>query len=146
MQIKIKSTGFKLTDGLRRLAEEKLLAPVEKRIGSELPTGHILEVELAKVTKHHEEGRIWKCELNLALPYIKRTLYAKAISESLEGAIDEAKDEFLREVGDYKNKRSSQFLRVARKLKDYIHVTRLAQGARFATTKAGNLYRWIRRK
>jgi len=128
------------------LAEEKLLAPVEKRLGSELPADHFLEVELAKVTNHHEEGRIWKCEANLALPHIKRTLYAKAMAESLEVAIDEAKDEILREIGDYKNKRSSQFLRVARKLKDYMHVTRLAQSARFATKHAGNLYRWIRRK
>ena len=139
MQIKIKSTGFKLTEGLRVLAEEKLLSPVQKRLGSELPAEHFLEVELAKVTEHHEEGRIWKCEANLALPHIKQTLYARAMAESLEVAIDDAKDEILREISDYKNKRSSKFLRVARQLKDYVHVTRLAQ-------RAGDFYRRMRRK
>ncbi len=146
MQIKIKTTGFKLTEGLRLMVEGKLLSPVEKRVGSELPDDHFLEIELAKITEHHEEGRIWKCEANLVLPRVKRTLYAKAIAESLETAIDEAKDEILREISDYKNRRASKFLRVARRLKEYMHVTRLAQSARYATKRAGNLYRWIRRK
>lgn len=139
MQIRIKSTGFNLTLGLKALAEEKLLFPLEKRLGKELSPDHILEVELAKVTNHHEEGKIWKCEANIALPHIKRTLYAQSLSESLEAAIDETKDEIEREVSDYKNKRSAKFLRMARKLKERIHITRLAQ-------MPGDLYRWIRRR
>ncbi|MEK7162667.1 MAG: HPF/RaiA family ribosome-associated protein [Patescibacteria group bacterium] len=139
MQLRIKATGFKLTAGLKIIAEEKLLAPLEKRMGREFGPEHILDVELAKTTQHHEEGRIWKCEVNLALPHETRTLYAQALSESLEAAIDEAKDELEREVREYKGKRASKFLRSARKLKEYFHFTRLARSA-------GGLYRWIRRK
>lgn len=116
-----------------------MLAPLEKRLGGELPPDHILDVELAKVTRHHEEGKIWKCEANIALPYVKRTLYAASLSESIEAAIDETKDEIEREVGDYKSKRSAKFLRMARQLKERVHITRLAQSA-------SDLYRWIRRK
>ena len=139
MQIRIKTTGFKLTEGLRSLAEDKLLVPVQKRLGSELSPDHILEVELAKITKHHVEGKIWKCEVNLSLPRAKRTVYATVLSESLEAAIDEAKDEIEREVGDFKNRRSARFLRVARKLKERVHIARLAQSA-------SEFYRWFRKK
>ena len=139
MQLRIKATGFKLTVGLKIIAEEKLLAPLEKRMGREFPPEHILDVELAKTTRHHEEGRIWKCEVNLALPRESETLYAQALSESLEGAIDEAKDELEREIREYKGKRASKFLRSARKLKERLHFTRLAQ-------RAGSFYRWIRKK
>ena len=139
MQIKIKATGFKLTDGIGDLAREKILLPLQKRLGAELPSDQVLEVELAKITNHHEEGMIWKCEANIALPHKQQTLYAKSIAESLEAAIDETKDEIEREVMDYKNKRSAQFLRVARKVKERVHLTRLAQ-------MPGDLYRWIRRK
>lgn len=146
MQLRIKATGFKLTAGLKTITEEKLLAPLEKRMGQELSPEHILDVELAKTTRHHEEGKIWKCEVNLALPHETRTLYARALSEGLEAAIDEAKDEIEREVREYKGKRASRFLRSARKLKERLHFTRLAQDARLAARQAGNLYRWIRRK
>ena len=104
-----------------------------------MPFDHILDVELAKITKHHGEGRIWKCEANIAIPQMKHTLYANAVSESIEAAIDETKDEIEREVSEQKNKRSAKFLRLARRLKERVRITRLAQ-------MPGDLYRWIRRK
>ena len=115
------------------------MASIEKRIGRELSSDHFLAVELAKVTKHHEEGRIWRCEVNLALPHEKRTLYVGVLSESLEAAIDEAKDELEREIGEYKEKRLAKFLKFARKFKDRIHIARLAQNA-------GDFYRWLGRR
>ena len=135
-----------MTEGIKLLVEEKILSPLERRLGSELAGDHILEVELAKVTNHHEEGKIWKCETNIALPHIKRTLYAKSLSESLEAAIDETKDEIEREATDFKNKRLAKFLKMARQLKDRSHITRLAQFPSYATKRASELYRWIRRR
>ncbi|MBI2024415.1 HPF/RaiA family ribosome-associated protein [Candidatus Giovannonibacteria bacterium] len=139
MRIQIKATGFKLTPGLRSLAEEKLLFPLEKKIGNELSSDHVLNVELGKVTNHHEEGKIWKCEANLDLPKRQRTLYASTLCESLEEAIDGAKDQMERKVGDYKNKRATKFLHLARNLKNHVRITRLAQNA-------SELYKWFRKK
>lgn len=139
MRIQIKATGFKLTPGLRSLTEEKLLYPLEKKIGNELSSDHVLNVELGKVTNHHEEGKIWKCEANLDLPKRQRTLYANALCESLEEAIDSAKDQIERKVGDYKNKRATKFLHYARKFKEHLRITRLAQST-------SEVYRWLRRK
>ena len=139
MKIRIKATGFKLTDGIKALAEEKILAPLEKRLGRELGDDHIVDVELARETKHHVEGLIWRCEANIAIPHVNRTIYAMALSQSLEGAIDETKDEIEREAMDYKNKRSAKFLRLARRMKERVHITRLAQSA-------SDLYKWVRRR
>ena len=121
------------------MAEEKILIPIQKRLSREHSPDHVLDIELAKTTQHHEEGKIWKCEANIALPQRQRTIYAVALAESLEAAIDDAKYEIEREIMDYKEKRFSKFVKMARDLKDRTHVTRLAQ-------MPGDLYRWIRRK
>ncbi len=139
MQLKIKTVGFSLTPLLQSLVESKLLVPVERRLGGQMPQETPLEVELGKITRHHSEGKVWKCEVNLALPHEKRTIYFQVLEENIEAAIDEAKDEIERQIGEYKEKRAAKFLRLARKVKERLHITSLAKGATGA-------YRWIRRK
>mgnify|MGYP001585339613 FL=1 len=139
MQIRLKATGFPLTSALEELASEKLLRPIERRIGKEAPEDMPVDVELARTTRHHEEGKIWKCEVNLALPEERSTMFVEGWGESLEAAIDEAKDEIERSVTDYKGKRLAKFLRVARSVKEELRISRLAR-------RAGNVYRWIRRR
>ena len=139
MQIRLKATGFPLTPGLEELASEKLLRPIERRIGKEAPEDMPVDVELARTTRHHEEGKIWKCEVNLALPEERSTMFVEGWGESLEAAINEAKDEIERSVTDYKGKRLAKFLRVARSVKEELRISRLAR-------RAGNVYRWIRRR
>ena len=119
--------------------DEKILLPLEKRLGRELAADHIVDLELGKITNHHEEGKIWKCEANITIPHRQATLYAMSLSESLEGAIDETKDEIEREAMDFKTKRSAQYLRAAREIKERSRVSRLAQ-------TAGDFYRWFKKK
>lgn len=139
MRLRIKTSGFSLTPGLETMVREKLLIPLERRVGSLLPEESLLDVELAKTTKHHEEGKIWKCEVNIPVPHEKRTIYFSVIEESLEAAIDVAKDELERKVGEYKEKKSAKFLRSARMLKERMHIASLARRAKGA-------FRWFRRK
>ena len=139
MQLRIKTTGFALTPLLEKLCREKLLLPLEKRLGREFSEDLPLDVELAKITRHHEEGRIWKCEINMALPHEKKTLYAEVLEESIEAAVDVAKDDLEREVDRYKGRRFAQFRRAGRRLKEELHISRLAK-------RASNAYRWLRRR
>ncbi|MBI2609642.1 HPF/RaiA family ribosome-associated protein [Candidatus Giovannonibacteria bacterium] len=139
MQLRIKTTGFTLTPSLEELARQKLLYPLERRISRETPADFPLDVELAKTTRHHEEGKVWKCEINLSLPHVQNTIFIEVIEESIEAAIDRAKDELERQVGEYKEKRASKFLRAARSLKDFSNVSRLARSAKGAL-------RWFRRR
>lgn len=139
MRLQLKTSGFSLTPSLRTLSEKKLLEPVERRLGKKMPEDTQLDVELAKITRHHEEGKIWKCEVNLALPHEHKTIYFAVLEESMEAAVNSAKDELERQIGEYKEKRTAKFLRVARKLKDRVHIASLARGAKGA-------YHWFRRK
>ncbi|MEK9166296.1 MAG: hypothetical protein AAB846_01015, partial [Patescibacteria group bacterium] len=82
MQIRLKATGFPLTSALEELASEKLLRPIERRIGEEAPMDMPVDVELARTTRHHEEGKIWKCEVNLALPEERSTMFVEGWGES----------------------------------------------------------------
>lgn len=129
MRLRLKSTGFSLTPSLQTIVSEKLLEPAERRLAGELPEDATLDVELAKVTRHHLEGKIWKCEVNLALPHDQRTIYVEVLSESLEAAVDGAKDELERQISGHKGRRFSKFLRAARRLKEEVR----------------GVYRWFRR-
>lgn len=139
MQMRVKATGFPLTPELTQLAEEKLLQPIERRLGQQVPEAMPVDVELARTTRHHGEGKIWKCEVNVPLPNEKTTIFVEGWGESLEAAVDEAKDEIERRVGDYKGRRTARFLRVSRAIKDEFRVYSLAR-------RAGEVYRWIRRR
>ena len=139
MQLRIKATGFSLTPALQTLAEEKILKPLERRLGSRALQDMPADIELARTTRHHEEGKIWKCEVNLPLPAKRSTIFVEGWGESLEAAIDEAKDEIERRVASYKGKRFAKFLRVSRSVKEELQISSLAR-------KAGSVYRWIRRR
>ncbi|KKW18266.1 MAG: hypothetical protein UY61_C0087G0004 [Candidatus Adlerbacteria bacterium GW2011_GWC1_50_9] len=121
--MKIKSTGFALMPSLETLAAQKILKPLEKRVGQELPVDTVVDVEFAKTTRHHLEGKIWKCEVNFPMPGERRTIYVEALAESLEAAIDGAKDELERQISAQKGKRFSKFLRAARSVKEEFHIT-----------------------
>ena len=138
MRLRIKSTGFGLTPSLETLAAQKILKPLEKRVGQELPVDTVVDVEFAKTTRHHLEGKIWKCEVNFPMPGERRTIYVEALAESLEAAIDGAKDELERQISAQKGKRFSKFLRAARSVKEEFYITSLARRAR-------RVYHWIRR-
>ena len=139
MRLRIKSTGFGLTPSLETLAAQKILKPLERRVGQKLPVDTVVDVEFAKTTRHHLEGKIWKCEVNFPMPGERRTIYVEALAESLEAAIDGAKDELERQISVQKGKRFSKFLRAARSVKEEFHITSLAR-------RASSIYRWVRRK
>ncbi len=72
------------------------------------------------------------------MPGERRTIYVEALAESLEAAIDGAKDELERQISVQKGKRFSKFLRAARSVKEEFHITSLAR-------RALGVYHWIRR-
>lgn len=108
MRTRIKTTGFDLSESLKALVDGKLAVVVDKLLGKlDDRADMILDVELAKTTRHHHEGMIWKCEANLGVPHAKSVIRAEAFSESMEGAVDEAKDRLEREIKKYKEKISN---------------------------------------
>lgn len=118
MRIHIKTTNFELTSAVKTLTEEKLVLPAERLLESLNNKADIIfDVELAKTTKHHKEGKIWRCEINLDLPGIKGILRASALGESLEEAVNLVKSKLEREIKKYKDKSARKDKEMIRKIK-----------------------------
>lgn len=109
MKIKIKTTNFSLTPSIGNYLQEKLNA-----LDKFLPNDESIsvDVELAKTTKHHQKGDIFKAEVNLTVP--GRLIRAVAEKWDLHVAIDAVKDELQREITMNKEKNISFYRRGAR--------------------------------
>ena len=114
--IQTKATSLTLTDALVDLLEKRL-----QTLGKLLPedeTSISCDVELEKITDHHQTGKIYRAEINLR---IGGKLYrAESTEERIEDAIDRAKNDLKTELRRSKDKRQSLMRRGGQKLKDLI--------------------------
>ena len=94
-----------MTPAIDDLADKKLLTPVRRLIKKiDDKADVVFDIELAKATKHHQKGRIWRAEAQLDLPGLKSLLRAEAEAVSLREAIDIVRGEILSEIKKYKEK------------------------------------------
>lgn len=116
MNIKIKNTNiesnsiieeylYKRLDGLK-----KLINPHDESAN--------VYVELAKTTQHHKAGVIFKAEINLHIA--GKNFNAVAEKEDLYVAIDEMRDEIMRDLRSWKGKQHSLLKRGGIKIKNII--------------------------
>ncbi len=112
MKIDLKTKNFEITPSIKTYLQEKLDA-----LDKFLPNDESIfaDVELAKTTKHHQKGDIFKAEVNLTMP--GRLIRAVAEQWDLHAAIDIVKDELQREIISNKEKNISLYRRGARLLK-----------------------------
>lgn len=112
MKIKIKTTNFSLTPAIKIYLESKL-----NSLDKFLPRSEnvFADVELAKTTRHHQKGDIFRAEVNLKIP--GRLIRAMAEEWNLRVAIDKVKEELQRKIKDSKEKNESLYKRGARMLK-----------------------------
>jgi putative sigma-54 modulation protein len=111
MQISIKATNIDLTPALRDYTEKRL-NNLSKFTGGE-PT---LSVEIGKTTAHHKQGDVFLAEVSLVTPLGKQ-YFASSSRSDLYEAIDDVRNEMMRELTSDKKKRDSLFRRGARKIK-----------------------------
>ena len=76
------------------------------------------DVELAKTTRHHQKGDIFKAEINLTVS--GKLIRAVAEEWDLRVAIDAVKDELQREIKGNKEKSESLYKKGARLFKKII--------------------------
>ena len=76
------------------------------------------EVEVGKTTEHHRQGNIWVAEFQIVRG--GERLRAVAEGESLNAAIDGAKDEMLRQLRHSKGKSESLARRAGKTFKDWM--------------------------
>ena len=116
MRINIKATSLELTTAISNYAEKKVSA-LEKFINKNDESA-VANVEVGKSTKHHHSGDIFRAEINLHIA--GKDLRAVAEKDNLYSAIDEVKDEMVREITSHKARLRTLLRRGGAKIKDFI--------------------------
>ena len=113
MRISIKTTRIKLTSAISDYVDKKI-ADIGKFVSSkdESVAAHI---EIEKTTAHHHAGDIFRAEINLHIA--GKNFRAEATKADLHAALDEIKDEIIRELSSYKNKKKTLIKKGGRLLK-----------------------------
>ena len=83
------------------------------------------QVELARTTRHHQTGDIFRAEINLSID--GKLFRAEAEKDDIYAALDEVRDDLEREIKKFKEKRDTVFVRGARSFKKMVGITPLAR-------------------
>lgn len=111
MNITIKGTELDLTPSLKTYIEDKL-GTLTKFLKRYEETGMAeLWVEIARVSRHHQKGLVFKAEGKLPLP--KKVLYAAEYHDDARKAVDALKRVLKLEIDKYKTKHAERTLRRA---------------------------------
>ena len=119
MNLNIKTKNLTLSTDVRDYLEKKLEA-LKKVMGKKVKDDDnvLIHIELAKTTKHHKSGGIYKAEANVRID--GRSYNAIAEEEDIKAAIDIMKDELLREIKTGKDKLLTQMKKGGIKAKNSI--------------------------
>ncbi len=122
MRIILKGTNLELNQELRNYVDEKIggLDKLLENVNGTLES----RVELAKTTRHHQQGDIYRAEINL--DFGDKVLRAVEEKEDLFSAIDGIEDELKRKIINYKGKRNTEIRRGARIIKKFKHLSPLS--------------------
>ena len=115
MKINTKATGITLTPSISDYVEKKVLM-LEKFLNS--ADEILVNVEVGKTTKHHKSGDVFRAEIQIMAN--GDTYYAEIEKDDLYAAIDEVKDQMVRELTSSKKKSMSFVRRSGAKLKDLL--------------------------
>ena len=112
MSINIKTTNMELTSAISDYVNRRLVG-VEKFIkdGEEM----IAYIEVGKTTNHHKQGDIFRAEFNIEISGAK--FYTFSEKEDLYVAIEDAKEEIVRQIKTNKDRKQTLFKRGAKSIK-----------------------------
>ncbi|OHA80809.1 MAG: ribosomal subunit interface protein [Candidatus Yonathbacteria bacterium RIFCSPHIGHO2_01_FULL_51_10] len=117
MNISIKTTGIEPTDALTKYVTEKMGAAA-KFLRADEAGNSSAQVEIGKTTKHHQSGNVFRAEVNVRMN--GTTFRAVSEQEDLYAAIDDMKDELVREITSAKDKRQTLIRRGGAMVKKFM--------------------------
>lgn len=112
MKINIKATGIELTPSISEYVHSKI-STLEKYVTN---PDAVAQVEVGRTTQHHKSGDIFKAEVHVTGDGLD--LYAVAEHSDLYAAIDQVKDEIVRNTVSEKSKRQTLTRRGGQMVKD----------------------------
>lgn len=114
MNINIKTNNIEITAEVRDYLNKKIES-FDKLIDKNDESASF-NVILARTTKHHQKGDIFNAEINL---HIKgKVLHASSEGVDIYAAIDFVKDEIIRELRSYKDKKIGMLKKGGNKIKN----------------------------
>jgi ribosomal subunit interface protein len=116
MRINEKGTNMQITGDIKDYLYKKL-AHIEKFI-DQADESAMCDVELGKTTNHHNNGDVFRTEINLHIA--GKNLRAVSEKDDLFASIDIAKDEMVRELQMNKDKKVSLLKRGGAQIKNMI--------------------------
>jgi ribosomal subunit interface protein len=116
MKIDIVTKNMDLTPAIESYVREKI-GSVEKLLDPN-DTVAMAQVEVGQTTKRHQSGEIFRAEVNLTFSH--GFLRAESVKDNLYAAIDDAKDDLMRELRKDKNKHESLMRKGAAKIKNML--------------------------
>ena len=117
MRVQIKATSIELSPSIEEYARKRVES-LEKYFKKDNPEDILVSVEVAKTTRHHKSGDIFKAEIFVRAK--GKEYYALSEKEDLYSAIDDVKDEIEREVSSWKDKSRTLFRRGGARIKNII--------------------------
>ncbi|MDP3052478.1 MAG: ribosome-associated translation inhibitor RaiA [bacterium] len=117
MKINIKAINLDLTPALNQYIEDKIGSLSKFLKNYEIESEIQARVEVARTTRHHHSGNVFKAEVNLDLP--KKILRSVAEKEDIRLAINKVRDELQQEI-----KKHNQKLNIKNDKKAYREVLR----------------------
>jgi ribosomal subunit interface protein len=113
MQYNIKTTDFEMTKEVSSYLSDKLIM-IEKFVDKN-DKSIKCDVEIGKTTNRHQSGEIFRTEINISIG--KQVLRSEAVGESMNAAIDEAKDEIIKRLSRKKSKHFTLIRKGGEKIK-----------------------------
>ncbi len=111
MNTNIKATNMELTDAISNYINKRLLG-IEKFVKKGEMVGRI---EVGKTTNHHKQGDVFKAEFDFDISGVK--FYTISEKDDLYAAIDEAKQEIVRQITSNKDRKQTLYKRGAASVK-----------------------------
>lgn len=112
VNINIKSTNMELTDAISDYVNKRL-SSIEKFVKNEEKV--TAYVEVGKTTNHHKQGDVFVAEFNIEIDGTK--FYTISERDDLYSAIDDAKEEIVRQITKSKDRKQTLFKRGAKSVK-----------------------------
>jgi ribosomal subunit interface protein len=108
----IKATNMELTSAISDYVNRRLAA-INKFVkdGEEM----VSYVEVGKTTNHHKQGDVFKAEFNIEI--LGKKFYTVSEKDDLYVAIDDAKEEIIRQITKNKDRKQTLFKRGATSVK-----------------------------
>ena len=116
MKKTIKSTNLTITSTISEYLDEKVKS-IERLIDPN-DSSAFCRVELEKTTDHHQAGKVYRAEFTISTG--AGVVRVESTEESIEAAIDEAKDEAVKQLRRRKDKRFHIIKRGGRAVKDWL--------------------------